>query len=354
MPVEHTGPPPAQGQVGGRVAVIVPCLDEEAAVGKVVDDLRAALPTAVVHVYDNGSTDRTAEVAARHGAVVRFEPRPGKGNVIRRAFADVEADIYVVVDGDDTYDASVAGDLVRLLVAEGLDHVVGVRRPSSLTAYRRGHAAGNRALNSVVSTVFGTPVTDMLSGYRVMSRRFVKSFPAISRGFEVETELTVHAVNLRVPQREVPVGFRDRAEGSESKLRTYRDGLAILGWIARLARFERPLLVHALLGGLVALVALVLGVPVVVEFARTGFVPRFPTAILASALMMIAVLVAAVGVILDAVHRASDEASRLSYLRHPGPHGLDLRTRPPEAGARAQSVAGNRRDPRAEPRTGRR
>ncbi|WP_432572204.1 glycosyltransferase [Kineococcus sp. SYSU DK005] len=331
------------GGPGGRVAVVVPCLDEEAAVGAVVDGLRAALPHAVVYVYDNGSTDRTAEVAARHGAVVRFEPRPGKGNVIRRAFADVDADTYVLIDGDDTYDASAAGDLVRLLVAEGLDHVVGTRRPDTLTAYRRGHAAGNRALNSVVSRVFGTPVTDMLSGYRVMSRRFVKSFPAISRGFEVETELTVHAVNLRVPQREVPVGFRDRPEGSASKLRTYRDGFAILRWILRLAHLERPLLVHALLGALVAVLSLALGLPVVVEFLRTGLVPKFPTAILASALMMIAVLVAAVGVVLDAVHRASDEASRLVYLQYPAPHELDLRSGPGAGADRDADRAPGRR-----------
>ena len=301
------------------MAVIVPCLDEAAAVGRVVDDLRAALPHAVVHVYDNGSTDATAQVAAAHGAVVRREPRPGKGNVIRRAFADVEADTYVLIDGDDTYDASAAGDLVRLLVTERLDHVVGARAAGSVTAFRRGHAAGNRWLNAVVSRVFGTPVTDMLSGYRVMSRRFVKSFPAISRGFEVETELTVHAVHLRVPQREVPVGFRDRAEGSESKLRTYRDGVRILAWILRLARHERPLLVHGVLGALLAVASLVLGLPVVAEYAETGLVPRFPTALLASALMMIAVLLAAVGVVLQAVHRASQIDMRLAYLRYPAP-----------------------------------
>lgn len=315
QPPERAGA--GAGSATGRVAVVVPCLDEAAAVGKVVDDLRAALPDAVVYVYDNASTDATADVARAHGAVVRSEPRPGKGNVIRRAFADVEAEVYVLIDGDDTYDASAAGDLVRLLLDEGLDHVVGVREAGTLTAYRRGHAAGNRALNGVVSRVFGTPVTDMLSGYRVMSRRFVKSFPAISRGFEVETELTVHAVNLRVPQREVPVGFRDRAEGSESKLRTYRDGWRILSWIARLARYERPLLVHALIGAVLVLVALALGIPVVADFARTGLVPRFPTAILATGLVLVAVLVTAVGVILDAVHRASDEASRLAYLQHP-------------------------------------
>ncbi|GAA4983821.1 glycosyltransferase family 2 protein [Kineococcus glutinatus] len=310
---------PATTAAAARVAVVIPCLDEAAAVGKVVDDVRAALPGAQVYVYDNGSTDGTAEVAARHGALVRVEERPGKGNVVRRAFADLEADVYVLIDGDDTYDASAAGELLRVLASGGYDHVVGVRRPGSLTAFRRGHAAGNRALNEVVSRVFGTPVTDMLSGYRVMSRRFVKSFPAISRGFEVETELTVHAVNLRVPQREVPVGFRDRAEGSTSKLRTYRDGWRILWWIVRLAHYERPLLVHSVLGGLLALVAVLLGIPLVVEFARTGLVPRFPTAILASALGMVAALVVAVGFVLDAVRRAADESMRLAYLRYPAP-----------------------------------
>ncbi len=196
-----------------HVAVILPCLNEAAAVGHVIDDVLAALPEATVYVYDNRSTDDTAEVARAHGALVRYEPRPGKGNVIRRAFADVEADVYVLLDGDDTYDASVAGELVQKLITEGLDHVVGARRASTVTAYRRGHAAGNKMLNQVVSTVFGEPVTDMLSGYRVMSRRFVKSFPAISRGFEVETELTVHAVNLRVPQAEVPSASRTARRG---------------------------------------------------------------------------------------------------------------------------------------------
>ena len=310
---------PAEGAPGARVAVVVPCLDEAAAVGGVVDDLRAALPGAAVYVYDNGSTDGTAEVAARHGAHVRREERPGKGTVVRRAFADLDADVYVLIDGDGTYDATAAGELVRVLLDGGYDHVVGVRRAGSSTAYRRGHAAGNRALNQVVSRVFGTPVTDMLSGYRAVSRRFVKSFPAVSHGFEVETELTVHAVNLRVPQREVPVGFRDRAEGSASKLRTYRDGWRILRLILRLARQQRPLAVHSALGGLVALVSLLLGAPLVVEFAETGLVPRFPTAILASALGMVAALVVAVGLVLDAVHRAADEAMRLTYLRYPAP-----------------------------------
>ncbi|WP_432510852.1 glycosyltransferase [Kineococcus sp. SYSU DK001] len=305
-----------------RIAAILPCLNEAAAVGHVIDDLKAAVPGITVYVYDNRSTDDTAAVAREHGALVRQEPRPGKGNVIRRAFADVEADIYVLLDGDNTYEASAAGDLVQKLIAEGLDHVVGARRASTHAAYRPGHVAGNKALTRVVATVFGEPVTDMLSGYRVMSRRFVKSFPAISRGFEVETELTVHAINLRVPQAEVLTEYRDRGEGSASKLRTYRDGWAILRWIVRLARYERPTLVHSILGALIALVAVVLGVPVVVEFVQTGLVPRFPTAILASALMMIAVLVTAVGVILEAIRHASDEASRLVYLEYASPHSL--------------------------------
>ena len=317
-----------------RIAVLIPCKDEAAAVGRVIDDVRSVLPQAQVYVYDNASTDATAEVAAAHGAHVRREARPGKGNVIRRAFADVDADAYVLIDGDDTYDATAVRDLVATLVAGPYDHVVGVRQADTLTAYRPGHAAGNRALNQVVSGVFGTPVTDMLSGYRVMSRRFVKSFPALSRGFEVETELTVHAVNLRVPQVEVPVGFRDRADGSESKLRTYRDGWRILSWILRLTHYERPMLVHLALAGVLAVLALGLGLPVVVDFARTGLVERFPTAILASSLVVLAALVAAVGIVLDAVHRARHEASRLAYLQHGAPLGavgVDLTTPVPRA-----------------------
>ncbi|SDQ10696.1 glycosyltransferase [Quadrisphaera sp. DSM 44207] len=311
--------PDLRAEQRDRIAVIIPCRDEAAAIGRVVTDLRTALPEARVYVYDNASTDETAEVAVLCGAQVRHEHRPGKGNVIRRAFADVEADTYLLIDGDDTYDATAARRLVDALEEGPYDHVVGVRQAGSLTAYRRGHAAGNRALNRVVGGIFGAPVTDMLSGYRAMSHRFVKSFPALSHGFEVETELTVHAVHLRVPQREVPVGFRDRAEGSESKLRTYRDGWRILTWIARLAHYERPMLVHSLLGGLLLLAALVLGVPVVVEHARTGLVPRIPTAVLASSLVMLAALVAAVGVVLDAVRRARDDASRLAYLSHRAP-----------------------------------
>lgn len=324
--VLRTGPGQPAGpdlRGAGRIAVIVPCLDEAAAVGAVIDDVRRALhsasPPPVVYVYDNGSSDGTAAVARQHGAVVRHEHRPGKGQVVRRAFADVEADTYVIIDGDDTYDASAVAELVEVLLAGPYDHVVGARRAGTAASYRRGHAAGNRALNRVVEAIFGAPVTDMLSGYRVMSRRFVKSFPALSRGFEVETELTVHAVGLRVPQLEVPVGFRERATGTQSKLRTYRDGARIAAWIARLAHDQRPALVHGVAGSLLGAAALVLGVPVVVEFLATGLVPRYPTAILASSTVLLAALVAAVGVVLDAVHRARDEASRLAYLHHPAP-----------------------------------
>ncbi|MEH3076221.1 MAG: glycosyltransferase [Quadrisphaera sp.] len=291
-----TWPPSA-----GRVAVVVPCFNEAAAVGAVVDDLRAALPDATVYVYDNASTDATAAVAAARGAVVRREPAPGKGNVVRRAFADVEADVYVLVDGDDTYDARAVADLVEVLLSGPFDHVVGARRARTGTAYRPGHAAGNRGLNRLVGLVFGTDTTDMLSGYRVMSRRFVKTFPARSRGFEVETELTVHASTMRVPQVEVPVGFRDRPAGSESKLRTVRDGLRILGWVVRLAHAERPLVLHAPLAAAVVVAALLVGSP------------------LAAALLG-GVAVAA-GLVLDGVRRGRQEALRLAYLQLPAPGG---------------------------------
>ena len=301
------------------VAVIVPCHNEEAAVGTVVRDLRSALPDARIYVYDNASTDRTVEVARDAGAIVRSEPNKGKGNVVRRAFADVDADVYVLIDGDGTYDASAARLLVGTLTEGTYDHVLGVRQELSTTAYRRFHALGNGLLNSLVAAIFGLPVRDMLSGYRAFSRRFVKSFPALSREFEIETELTVHAVNLRVPQCEVEVGFTDRPAGGESKLRTYRDGLRILAWILKLARYERPLLVYGLLSAVLLVTSLVLGVPVVVEFAHTGLVERFPTAILASSLVLLATLAMAGGVLLNAVKRSRNESLRLMYLSYPAP-----------------------------------
>ncbi len=248
-----------------RIAAIVPCHNEEAAIAKVVTDLRQSVPTMTVYVYDNASTDRTAERAAEAGAVVRFEPLKGKGNAVRRAFADIDADIYLLIDGDDTYDASAAPTLIRTLIEEKVDHVLGVRSEVPATggssAYRPAHAAGNKMLNRIVCALFGDTLGDMLSGYRVFSRRFVKSFPAHSRGFEIETELTVHTLALRIPSTSVEVGFRDRFAGTESKLRTFTDGRRILNVIASLARHERPVASFGLVALFSAVGALVLGAP---------------------------------------------------------------------------------------------
>ncbi len=302
-----------------RIAAIVPCHNEEAAVGQVVTDLRAAVPGMAIYVYDNRSTDRTVEVAQAAGAIVRREEVKGKGNVVRRAFADIEADVYLLIDGDDTYDAFAAPRMIDTLLAGPYDHVLGVRKQTTDSAYRPGHSAGNKLFNRLVTTAFGTPVSDMLSGYRIFSRRFVKSFPAVSREFEIETELTVHTMSLRVPQTEVPVDFKDRPEGSESKLNTYRDGFKILSLIFQLIRHERPLAFHTITAGLIAIIALILGVPLVVEFGRTGLVPRFPTAFLAASLMVIAALVLTIGVVLDGITRSRRESARLVYLGYEAP-----------------------------------
>lgn len=301
-----------------KIAAIVPCHNEELTVGTVVEDLARALPTARVYVYDNNSTDRTAEVAAAAGAVVRSETRKGKGNVVRRAFSDIEADVYLLIDGDDTYDAAAAPLLVKTLLSGPYDHVVGCRVDTQETSsYRPGHAWGNQMFNRITSTVFGEPVSDMLSGYRVFSRRYVKSFPANSEEFEIETELTIHAANLRVPQAEVQVGFKDRPEGSESKLSTFRDGFKILGLMGHLLLHERPKLVFNLASALALLTGLVLGLPVVIDYLRTSEVDRFPTAILASSLVVIGVLLATVGMILNGVLRGRQETRRLAYLQLP-------------------------------------
>jgi glycosyltransferase involved in cell wall biosynthesis len=292
----------------------VPCHNEEATVGKVVADLQAALPSADIYVYDNNSTDRTVEVARDAGAIVRHERKKGKGNVIRRAFADIDADALLIIDGDDTYDASQAGELVNALFDGPYDQVLGARRQVSDGAYRAGHAAGNRALTGAVRVLFGNDVTDMLSGYRVFSRRFVKSFPALSREFETETEMTVHALNLRLSTIERPVDFKDRPPGSESKLRTYRDGWRILRVILNLARRERPGLVHSVVAALLSTAAVILSIPVFGDYLRTGQVPRFPTAILAAAIVTIAVIVLLVGYLLEAVMHMRQEQSRLAYL----------------------------------------
>lgn len=297
-----------------EVAVIIPCRDEEVAVGPVIGGVRDALPDARIIVYDNASADRTSEVALAHGAEVRRESRPGKGNVVRRAFADVEADVYVLIDGDSTYDASALSELVRLLVDDRLDHVNGARRRDDGVRERAGHLLGNRLLTGAVARLFGPRVEDMLSGCKVLSRRFVRSFPATSTGFEIETELTVHALQLDVPMAERPVAYRERPDGSASKLRTFRDGWRILATIGRLVVRERPLAAYGGLALLLMLVSLGLGVPVVLEFLDTGLVPRFPTAILAAALATLGVLTLSTGVVLDAVRHARHEAKRLAYL----------------------------------------
>lgn len=300
-----------------RIVGIVPCYNEEAAVEKVVNDLKAAVPQMTVYVYDNNSKDRTAEVAAAAGAVVRTESRAGKGNVVRRAFADLDADIYVMIDGDDTYDTAALPQMIATLQAGPLDHVLGCRtQPEGVeSAYRPGHEQGNRMFNRMVGWLFGEPVTDMLSGYRVFSRRFVKSFPALSREFEIETELTVHAMSLRVPQAEVPCGFRDRPAGSESKLRTYHDGFKIMKLIAHLLQMERPLFFYGIFATLAALVAVIMGVGVLVSYFDTGLV-RVPTALLASSILLLAVLCLTIGLISASIRRARQEASRLAYLRY--------------------------------------
>ncbi|MDQ3364484.1 MAG: glycosyltransferase family 2 protein [Myxococcota bacterium] len=304
---------------GLEIAVLVPCFNEAAAIAQVVRDFQRALPSATIYVYDNNSTDDTAAVAAAAGAEVRRETRRGKGNVVRRMFQDIEADVYVMVDGDDTYQAAVAPQLVDRLVDENLDMVVGRRVETHQAAYRAGHRLGNRVLTGLVGWLFGAQIDDMLSGYRVFSRRFVKSFPSFSREFEIETELTVHAMQMRMAVAEVDTSYKERPPGSTSKLRTFRDGWQILLTITNLMRNERPLLFFSLLGLGFFLLAVGLGIPIVLGYAETGLVPRVPTAILCTGLVVIAVLCVATGLILDLVAHVRREAKRLVYLQHPAP-----------------------------------
>ncbi|MEL6949070.1 MAG: glycosyltransferase family 2 protein [Pseudomonadota bacterium] len=300
------------------IAVLVPCYNEAATIGNVVEDFRAALPDATIYVYDNNSSDDTKAVASAAGAVVRTETRQGKGHVVRRMFADIEADVYVLVDGDDTYDAPAAPKLVNRLIDDGLDMVTGTRAASSDAAYRTGHRFGNRLLTGLVAFSFGSEVSDMLSGYRVLSRRFVKSFPLLSGGFEIETEMTVHALELGMPQAEVTTDYKERPEGSESKLNTYGDGLKILVTIVRMLKEERPLAFFGSMFALLAAAAIVLAIPIVITFVNTGEVPRFPTAILATGMMLLAFLSLVCGLILATVTRGRQELKRLRYLQIPG------------------------------------
>ena len=302
------------------VAVMLPCYNEEVAIAGVVGDFRKALPTARVYVYDNNSTDRTAARAGAAGATVCAEPIQGKGQVVRRMFADIDADIYVMADGDGTYDAFGAPALIARLVADNLDMVVGSRLDSDdREAFRSGHRFGNRALAWVVSGLFGKRLGDMLSGYRVLSRRFVKSFPALSKGFEIETELTVHAMELRMPMTEIETRYRARPEGSASKLSTVRDGNRILWSLAMLLKEVKPFHFFGVIALVLALLSLALAYPIFVTFVDTGLVPRFPTAILATGIMLLGFISLTCGLILDNVSRGRREAKHLAYLVIPSP-----------------------------------
>jgi glycosyltransferase involved in cell wall biosynthesis len=297
-----------------RIAVLLPCYNEEAAIGATVRGFRAALPSAAIYVYDNNSSDRTRETAAEAGAVVRSERQQGKGHVVRRMFADVDADIYIMADGDLTYDAESAPAMVDTLVAEQLDMVVGTRRHEGKDAYRGGHVLGNRLFNGLLSGLFGRTFSDIFSGYRVFSRRFVKSFPVLSSGFEIETEMSVHALELRMPVGEVETAYAARPEGSESKLSTFSDGTRILKTIVMLYRIERPVLFYGSIGALLLAAAVVLSIPLVITYLHTGLVPRVPTAILVTGMTVIAVLCFFTGLILDTVTRGRREVRRLAYL----------------------------------------
>ncbi|WP_282129971.1 glycosyltransferase family 2 protein [Roseobacter litoralis] len=305
-----------------QVAVIIPCYNEETAIGRVVEAFRAVLPSADIYVYDNNSTDSTIEVAKEAGAIVRSEQQQGKGSVVRRMFSDVDADCYLLVDGDNTYEAAAAPRLIDYLIQDGLDMVTGSRVSEIKEAYRQGHRFGNWLLTSIVTSIFGRRTTDMLSGYRVMSRRFVKSFPALSRGFEIETELTVHALELRLPIADCDTVYIDRLPGSESKLSTFKDGFRILSMIVRLVKEERPFQFFSILSAVLMVIALVLGIPIIQEFLETGLVPRFPSAILSASIVIIAILMFLAGIILDSVTLGRREIKRLHYLSY--------RSMPPE------------------------
>ncbi len=307
-----------------RIAVIVPCYNEAVTIGKVVRDFKAVLPEASVHVYDNNSSDDTIATALAEGAVVRSVVHQGKGNVVRRLFADIEADVYVLVDGDDTYDAASAPAMIEALLSTGADTVVGVRQPiEAKLAYRPGHAFGNRMLTGFLGLLFGRPCRDILTGYRVFTRRFVKSFPVLSAGFEIETELTVHALELRMAVAEVETPYGERPEGSVSKLNTIRDGVRILVTMIRLFSAERPLVFYSVVATVLLALALVLAVPILLTYSQTGLVPRFPTAILATGITLLSALAFFSGLILDTVTRGRRELKMLAYLGCPASRSGD-------------------------------
>ena len=312
-------PGPAAPRTGAgaarpQIAVLVPCYNEERTIESVIRAFHESLPDALIFVYDNNSSDRTAELAAKAGAIVRNETRQGKGNVVRRMFADVDADIYVLVDGDDTYDAAVAPELVDRMIRQRLDFVNGARVEASPGVYRTGHRFGNRLISGVVQAIFGRDFSDMLSGYKIFSRRFVQSFPSMSRGFEIETEFTIHALELQMPCAEIYTAYRERPAGSASKLRTLPDGIRIAWLILRLVKDERPLAFFTLLGALCVVASLALGIPLVREFVDTGLVPKLPSAVLAASLMVLGALNLTAGLILDLITKTRREVKRLAYL----------------------------------------
>ena len=304
-----------------RIAVLLPCYNEEAAIGQTIAGFKKALPGASIYVYDNNSRDKTVEKAKKAGAIVRTERMQGKGHVVRRMFADIEADVYVMADGDLTYDPKAAPAMVKQLLEEQLDMVVGTRQHEAKEAYRGGHVLGNRVFTGLLAKLFGRSFSDIFSGYRAFSRRFVKSFPVLSEGFEIETEMSVHALELRMPVGEVATAYGARPEGSESKLSTYRDGWRILKTIGTLYRVERPVLFYGTIGGLLVIAAIILAIPLVLTYLDTGLVPRFPTAILVTGMVIVAVLCFFAGLILDTVTRGRREMRRLAYLALPGPAG---------------------------------
>lgn len=301
------------------IAVILPCYNEAAAIAQTVAAFRASLPGAQIYVYDNNSSDATCAVAAAAGAIVRSEKMQGKGNVVRRMFADVDADIYVMADGDATYDAAAAPALIKQLLDDNLDMVVGARKSEVEAAYRRGHRLGNAMLTGMLARLFGRSFSDILSGYRIFSKRFVKSFPVLSSGFEIETEISVHALELNMPVAELVTAYAARPDGSESKLNTYRDGWRILKTIFRLFRFEKPMAFFGGIAVLFAMIAVILAAPLAVTYVDTGLVPRLPTALLSTGLIILSAMSLMCGLILDTVVRGRLEVRRLAYLGYPAP-----------------------------------
>ncbi|GLT01778.1 glycosyl transferase [Sphingobium jiangsuense] len=305
-----------------RIAVLLPCYNEAGAIARTVEEFRAALPEAVIYVYDNNSTDGSRELAAAAGAVVRQVRQQGKGHVVRRMFADIDADLYIMADGDATYEAAAAPDMIAMMLEHNFDMVVGCRRSEEQAAYRTGHRLGNRLLTGLLQSLFGRSFTDILSGYRLFSRRFVKSFPVLSAGFEIETEISVHALELAMPVAEKETAYAARPEGSVSKLSTYRDGWRILRTILNLYRMERPIWFYGGIAALLLLVALALALPLLFTWLETGLVPRFPTAILVTGMTIVAGLSFMCGLILDTVVRGRREVKRLAYLAHAAPADL--------------------------------